>query len=219
MRLLLASLTLLLAAAPVAAQHHHPAPRNDDPDNVVQPAGALPAGWRARTDRGQPTDQLSFTASGRGYHAVMGPAAVLYNAADTRRGDYRVAYTFTQNKAPAHPESYGIFIGGRDLDGAQQAYSYFLIRGTGEYFLATRNGAERTVIQEWTTHPAIQKQDAGGRQVNVVSAEARGDEVIFSVNGTEIARRPKVEILSDGITGLRINHNLDVQVDPVVETS
>lgn len=211
MRLLFAAVALILAAAPLAAQHQHP---SADPDRVVRPAGALPAGWQARTDRGQPLDQLSFTASGRGFHAVMGPAAVLYDASQVKRGDYHVGYTFTQNKAPAHPESYGLFIGGADLAGAAQAYSYFLVRGTGEYFIATRKGAERTVIQEWTAHPAIQKQDAAGRQVNTLGAEVRGSEVIFTVNGTEIARRPKGEILTDGIAGLRINHNLDLQVDP-----
>ena len=216
MRLLLAPLALVLVAAPLAAQQHqHPQPRNADPDNVVQPAGALPAGWQARTDRGQPIDQLSFTASGRGFHAVMGPAAVLYNPTQTRSGDYKVAYTFTQTKAPAHPEAYGLVIGGSDLAGANQSYSYFLVRGGGEYFLATRKGDQRTVIQNWVANPAIKKQDATtGAQTNVLGAEVRGDEVIFTINGAEIARRPKNEILTDGVVGFRVNHNLDVHVEP-----
>jgi hypothetical protein len=211
MRLLLASLTLALAATPLAAQQA----RNADPDNVVKPAGAMPAGWQARTDRNAPVSQLSFVAAGRGFHAVMGPAAVLYNPTMTRSGDYKVAYTFTQTKAPAHPEAYGLVLGGTDLAGANQAYSYFLVRGTGEYFIATRKGDQRTVIQNWIANPAIKKQDATtGAQTNVLGAEVRGDEVIFTINGAEIARRPKNEILTDGVVGFRVNHNLDVHIEP-----
>lgn len=211
MRLLLASLTLaLVAAAPLAAQQ----PRKSDPDVVVKPAGALPAGWRARTDRNAPVNQLSFVGMGRGFHAVTGPAAVLYNPTTTRSGDYRVAYTFTQNKAPAHPEAFGLVLGGENLAAANQAYSYFLIRGTGEYFIATRKGDQRTVIQNWIANPAIKKQNAAGVQTNVLGAEVKGNEVIFTVNDTEIARRPKNEILTNGIVGFRVNHNLDVHIEP-----
>ncbi len=210
MRLLLASLTLALAAAPLQAQQS----RNSDPDNLVKPAGAMPAGWQARTDRNAPVSGLSFVTAGKGFHATMGPAAVLYNPANAKSGNYKVAYTFTQTKAPAHPEAYGLVLGGSNLAGANQAYSYFLVRGTGEYFIATRKGDQRTVIQNWIANPAIKKQDAAGAQTNVIGAEVRGNEVIFTVNNTEIARRPKNEILTDGIVGFRVNHNLDVHIEP-----
>jgi hypothetical protein len=211
MRLLLASLTLALAATPLAAQQA----RNSDPDNVVKPAGAMPAGWQARTDRNAPASGLSFVSMGRGFHAVMGPAAVFYNPAQTKSGNYKVAYSFTQTKAPVHPEAYGLVIGGSDLAGPNQAYSYFLVRGGGEYFLATRKGDQRTVIQNWIANPAIKKQDATtGAQTNVLGAEVRGNEVIFTVNNVEIARRPKNEILTDGLVGFRVNHNLDVHIEP-----
>ena len=210
MRVLLASLTLALAAAPLQAQQA----RNSDPDNLVKPAGNMPAGWQARTDRNAPVSGLSFVAMGRGFHATMGPAAVLYNPANAKSGNYKVAYTFRQTKAPAHPEAYGLVLGGSGLAGPNQAYSYFLIRGTGEYFIATRKGEQRTIIQNWIANPAIKKQDASGVASNVVGAEVRGNEVIFPVNGTEIARRPKNEILTDGIVGFRVNHNLDVHIEP-----
>lgn len=210
MRLFAASLGLLIAAAPLAAQQGGNAA---DPDQLVRPSGAMPAGWQGRTDRGQPTTQVNFVAMGKGYHVTTGPAAVLYDASATKRGDYRVAYTFTQTKAPAHPEAYGLFIGGSALNGDAQAYSYFLVRGTGEYFLATRKGAERTVVQNWTAHPAIKKQDAAGQQTNVLGAEVKGDDVIFTANGVEVARRSRTQVLTEGIAGLRINHNLDVHVE------
>lgn len=213
MRALLATFAALLAAAPVAAQQSA-AHAHHDPDDKVQGA-ALPAGWHARTDRDQPLDQVKFVSMGTGFHATLGPAAVFYNPQWSKSGDYQVAARFVQTKAPRHPEAYGIVIGGSKLDAPEQAYSYFLVRGTGEYFIATRKGADRTKLVDWTAHPAIQKQDAEGKQNNVLGAKVQGDQVIFTVNGTEVARRPKSEILTNGVFGFRINHNLDVHVEPV----
>lgn len=210
MRALLAALFTLALALPAHAQH-----AAHDPDNKVSGA-ALPAGWQARVDRDQPADRVKFVTMGKGYHATMGPAAVFYNPAWSKSGNYQVAASFTQTKAPAHPEAYGIVIGGKNLSGADQAYTYFLVRGTGEYFIATRRGADRTVVVNWTAHPAILKQDPQtGRAANVLGAEVRGSEVVFSVNGVEVTRRPKSEILADGLFGFRVNHDLDVHIDQV----
>ena len=215
MRKLPVFLLALLIAAPAAAQQPA-ASAPSDPDDVVQGGGKFPAGWSARVDRDQPLDRVVFTAMGDGFHAVMGPAAVFYNPEWNRTGAYEVSARFTQTKAPTHPEAYGLVIGGAKLDGPDQAYTYFLVRGRGEYFIATRKGAERTVLVPWTAHDAIQKQDATtGKQVNVLGAEVRGDQVVFTANGQQVASRPRSEVLADGIFGFRINHNLDVMVDQV----
>lgn len=212
MRKPLIALVALLLAAPAAAQQHtghagHGAHQAQ--------AGKLPAGWQARVDRDQPLEGITFMAMGDGYHATTGPAAVLYNPQWAKRGDYEVAARFTQTKAPRHPEAYGIVLGGSELAAPEQSYTYFLVRGTGEYFLATRKGTERVKLVDWTPHAAIRKQDAAGKQVNVLGAEVRGAEVVFTVNGTEVARRPRSEVATDGIHGYRINHNLDVMIEPV----
>ena len=64
-------------------------------------------------------------------------------------------------------------------------------------------------------NPAVKAQDEAGKQTNVLGARVQGDDVIFTVNGTEVARRPKSEIEADGIFGFRVNHNLDVHIDQV----
>lgn len=211
MRKIFVAFAALLLAVPAAAQQRASA----DPDNAVKGGGVFPAGWSARVDRDQPAARVVFTTMGDGFHAIMGPAAVFYNPAWTKAGDYAVSTRFTQTKAPVHAEAYGIVLGGSDLAGAGQAYTYFLVRGTGQYFIATRKGAERTVLVNWTPNEAVQKQDAAGKQVNVLGARVAGDEVIFTVNGTEVARRPKSEVATDGIFGFRVNHNLDVHIDQV----
>lgn len=205
MRTAIFSLAAVLAAAPAAAQQ--PATPAD--------SSRLPAGWSVRVDRDRPADDVVFTTMGDGFHATTGPAAVFYNPGWTRSGDYQAAARFTQTRAPAHPEAYGIVIGGSDLDAPDQAYSYFLVRGTGEYFIATRTGAERAVVVPWTAHDAIAPQDEQGRQVNLLGVRVDGDEVVFTANGREVARRPAREVRTDGLFGFRVNHLLDVHIDRV----
>ena len=41
----------------------------------------------------------------------------------------------------------------------------------------------------------------------------QGDNVIFTVNGTEMTRLPKRKVHADGLYGFRIGHNLDVDLD------
>jgi len=184
-----------------------------DPDTLASGGSEFPEGWSARVDGDGSVDDVAFAEMGEGLHATTGPAAVFYNPDWTHSGDYEVSASLTQTTAPAHPEAYGITIGGSELSGPDLAYSYFLVRNTGEYFIATRKGDERNIIVNWTDHEAVNEQDEDGRQTNVLGVEVEGDDVIFKVNGTEVDRRQRGEILADGLFGFRINHRLDVHID------
>lgn len=207
-------LVLALAIAGLALMPILPATaQEDDPDTLASGGGEFPEGWSARVDGDASVDDVVFTEMGEGLHATTGPAAVFYNPDWTHSGDYEVSASLTQTTAPAHPEAYGITIGGSELSGPDQAYSYFLVRNTGEYFIATRKGDERNIIVNWTDHEAVNEQDEDGRQTNVLGVEVEGDDVIFKVNDTEVDRRQRGEILADGLFGFRINHRLDVHID------
>lgn len=207
------TLLVLLFAHPAAAQVGDPAA--SEAEEVR--GGEFPEGWEARVDRDQPSDDVIFQTMGEGFHATTGPAAVFYNNEWNRSGDYEFSSRFIQTTAPEHPEAYGIVIGGSDLGGPDQAYTYFLVRNTGEYFIANREGDDRTIVVNWTAHEAIEEQDENGRQINVLGARAEGDEVVFTANGIEIDRRPRSEIRADGLVGYRINHRLDVHIDPIMD--
>jgi hypothetical protein len=190
--------------------------QDNDPDRAVK-GGQFPAGWSARPDRGTP-DQINFTQAGNVMHFVMGPAGTFYNAAWTKSGNYKFAARVAQAKAASHPTSYGLSFGGKDLAGPMQTYSYFLIRQTGEFYIANREGDARpTAVMPWTANAAIVKAGADGKQANVLGVEVAGDNVIFTVNGTEVARQPKAKLHVDGLIGFRLGHNLDIDVDQVVK--
>jgi hypothetical protein len=205
--LLLAALVVAIPAAAQDHAHHERKPASQ--------AAKLPAGWNVRVDRDAPAEGVHAAAEGGAYRVHTGPAGVFYNPSWKRSGDYRVAARLTQMSPSAHPEGYGLVIGGQALNGKEQSYTYFLVRSTGEYFIATRNGAERVKLADWTASPAIRKADNKGRMANTLSVAAAGDQVLFSINGKEVARRPRSEIRTDGIHGFRVNHNLDVKIELV----
>jgi mono/diheme cytochrome c family protein len=187
---------------------------DNDPDRAVR-GGSLPEGWSVRPDRGT-ADQIKFTIAGDVYHFAMGPAGTFYRSDWTKSGDYQFSARLTQMKAPTHPISYGLMIGGSDLAGPNQTYSYFLVRNQGEYYVANREADKRpTAVVTWTAHPVIVKEGADGRQTNSLGIRVQGDDVIFIINGTEVTKLAKSKLHTDGMYGFRIGHNLDVDVDQV----
>ena len=111
-----------------------------------------------------------------------------------------------------HPNAYGLFFGGSDLAGANQRYSYFVIRQGGEFLVKKRMGDETPTVIDWTAHDAINDLDDQGRSRNTLSIEVGSSQVRFLVNGTEVTSQPRSAVETDGITGLRITHLLDVHI-------
>jgi hypothetical protein len=205
---------LALAAAPLAAQGA------DDPTHKVA-GGALPAGWMGRTDRA--TDKLTdakFVAMGSGYHATSGPAAIYWNPKTITSGPFTATTTVTQTKAPTHPEAYGLFFMGKDLDTPQQSYMYFLVRGDGKFLVNHRAGAQVHKVIEWTENAAVAKADANGKATNKLTVDAtKSDSLRFFVNDKQVAALPANQFgTTNGIVGLRVNHNLDVHIGDLTVT-
>ena len=210
----LASLSLLvLAAAPLSAQMKG---ADKDPTKKVEGAGTpLPAGWSGRTDReSQKLSDAKFVAMGGGYHVTSGPAAVYWNPANTTKGRFTAMATITQTKAPTHPEAYGIFFMGKDLNAANQSYAYFLVRGDGKFLVNHRAGSDVHKIVEWTENAAVHKQGADGKATNTLTVDAsRPDSIRLLVNGVQVHALGGDHFGStDGLVGLRVNHNLDVHI-------
>lgn len=199
---------LVLAAAPLAAQM-----KDHDPDKKAD-GGALPAGWMGRTDRDNAKlSDAKFETMGTGFHVTSGPAAIYWRNNNVT-GPYTASATFTQMKAPAHPEAYGMFFIGKDLTGAQQNYAYFLVRGDGKFLVKHRAGKDVHTIMDWTDNAAVNKQDLNGKATNKLTVDAsKADSVRLLVNGKQINAFAKAYLGgSDGAVGLRVNHNLDVHV-------
>jgi len=206
---------LALAAAPLAAQGAN------DPTHKADGSAGLPAGWAGRTDR--PADKLAdakFVAMGKGYHVTSGPAAIYWTAKDNVSGPFVASTTITQTKAPMHPEAYGIFFMGHKLDAPDQSYAYLLVRGDGKFLVNHRAGTEVHKIIPWTDNAAVVKADANGKATNTLTVDAsKADSVRLLVNGKQVAALPANQFGgTDGVVGLRVNHNLDVHIGDLTVT-
>lgn len=176
-----------------------------------------PDGWMVRFDRAGSTeaDLEQFVEMPPGWHITTGPAAIFYDPGTTASGDFRAELeVFLFDPGPRR-EAFGIFLGGRDLQGSGQAYTYFLLRNGGEFIVKRREGADTPTLRPWTGHDAILSYADRGEGVsvrNVLAVEAKGDRVRFFVNGAEVADLSRAEAPVDGVVGIRVNHTLNLHV-------
>jgi hypothetical protein len=207
-RLILAIAAVGVAAMPLVAQHQA------DPDKKVAGGGTLPSGWKGRLDSGDKSlAGVKAMQMGGGVHFTTGPAGIYYKPADKGTGAYETHATFTQMEPAAHPEAYGLFIGGSDLDGAGQKYTYFIVRQDGKFMIKRRAGAETPTVADWTDSAAIKKADSTGKMSNTLAIEVGKDKVRFLVNGTEVTTVDASKVDTAGTPGLRVNHNLNLHVE------
>ena len=183
---------------------------------LAQQGGVQADGWQARLDRDGNIEELfNFMAMGDGVHALTTGrgAAIFWQPEDTASGTYTISASFTQLEQSDHPNAFGLFFGGSNLSADNQRYSYFVIREDGEYLIKKRMGAETPDVVDWTSHDAINMLNAEGSATNTLAVEVDADQVRFLVNDTEVSSQPQSAVDTDGITGLRINHLLNVHVE------
>jgi hypothetical protein len=198
----------VMNAEELAKSHagHHPV-------ETLPGGGVLPPGWKGRFDLvSMQLEHLRFLTMDDGLHVTSGPPGIYYRPDQTATGSFTVKATFTQLAKGAHREGYGAFIGGADLDGDGQRYTYFLLRQDGHYLVKRRAGGNTQGVIDWTPNDAIKSFGANGRMTNEIGIDADAATVRFLVNGTEVASRPRSEVDADGVVGLRINHQLDLHV-------
>ena len=198
----------LLVSAPLSAQM---AGMNHDADKKTE-GGALPAGWSMRKDKPTAPD-AKLAPMGTGVHVTSGGAAIYWREKDRPGVPFSASATFSQTKAPIHPEAYGLFYMGDKLMGAEQTYAYLLVRGDGKVLVKHRAGAELHTIMDWTENAAVHKQDAEGKATNTLSIKASEDSTRLMVNGVQVVAIGGAYAKAAGHVGLRVNHNLDVHVD------
>ena len=216
----------LLAAASTACnpqsgeqQQQRPAQQGGetDPTQRAVGGGALPAGWQIRLDDKDQTqyttNDVRFVPMGGGFHVTTGPAAI-FPGAELPNGPFVLEAAFNQTKAPSHPEAYGLFFSGKNLDNSDsQEYVYFLVRGTGQFLINHRAGRDVHKIVNWQDNAAIKKQDSNGQATNKLTIRTGADSVRFLANDQQVHAISRQEITNPGgRAGLRVNHNLDVHV-------
>lgn len=194
-RKLTAFALFLMLAAPLAAQ--------------------APAGLQVRIDKStsasDPDDSpdVGIATVGSGFQVTTGPAAVVWNPANTATGAYTLKGNFKLQKPSGHNNYYGLVFAGRNLSAASQEYLYFLIGQNGSFVIKQRMGDAMTHdVLGRTPHDAIVKPGADGTSQNALEVRVGADKIDYVVNGTVVHTTPKTGMTAnaDGIYGVRINH-------------
>jgi hypothetical protein len=226
------SATALAFAGALLVAHVHAAPQAmQDNSRKVAGGGIKAAGWQGRVDaseaaKGGKIEDSKVVLAGSEIQINNGPAAVYWNPANKGTGSYTVSATFTEPKYMSsndHPHPYGLFIGGNKLDTDQASLLYctpygtgtFIVRGFGPApFRVTGAGGGRG-----TANDAVHKADTGASVTQEVAWVVTPDKAECKINGTVVGSYPKADLVGagkleslDGIAGLRIAHNVDVNV-------
>ena len=159
-----------------------------------------PAGWKMRVDASESAadpdapGMAQLVKEGSGFHAINPKAAVYWN--------------------PGHTNYYGLVFGGSKLEGAEQAYIYFVVAQNGSWLIKRREGATSPTVAPKTPADIVKKPDADGKSTNTLEVRVSTDKIDFVVNGTVVHTEAKTGPLAktDGIWGIRVNHLLDVNI-------
>ena len=178
-------------------------------------AQGAPAGWKQRIDAStdasdpDPAGDVKFTTLGAGFHTVNPKAAIFWNPANTASGTYTLKGTFAQNARSSHLNYIGLIFGGKDLAGAAQSYTYFMVAPQGGTFLIKqRTGQQTKELHPGTPNDIIAKLGADNKAVNTLEVRVGATTIEYVVNGAVVYSMPKAGVATDGIYGMRVNHAL-----------
>jgi hypothetical protein len=202
--ILTAAVTAILGMTAGAFQLKTPADwkwRTDAPVTVTEKGGTLPA------------DQWYYVGMPPGWHITTNPGVLLYHPAHAGTGNFTLQseiFLFPGN----NQEEYGLFLGGRSLEpaSAEPAYIAFVARRDGRAAVLRRVGANTTVLVDWKENAAVLPQSGEEAKKNLLKVEVGPTELVFSANGTEIARIPRTADMADGAVGFRVGKSLNLHV-------
>ena len=190
---------------------------------VIPLSAQAPDGLMVRVDRStnasdpDSTPELKVTAMGKGFHVVGGPVGTFWDPKNTVSGNYTVRATFNLMQPSNHTNYYGLIIGGSDLNGPNQAYTYFIVAQNGQFQIRDRTGEKVVNVHPagrgGVANAAIKTPDAKGQSTNTLEVRVAADTVSYVVNGTVVHTTPRSAVKTNGIVGVRVNHELNVHID------
>ena len=195
-----------------------------DVAHKVANGGIHAAGWQGRPDKGTGTvNDASLAMKGSDIEIHTGPAMLYWNPANKGTGDFTVSATFNEPKYQSsndHPHPYGVFIGGNNLDTDNASALYCAAYGRGTFIVRGFGPAPFQINGRGAANDAIHKAAGPGQPVEqTIAMSVKGDNVTCTINGTVVGTYPKSEVVgagkltsTDGIVGIRVAHNVDVNV-------
>ena len=193
---------------------------------AVTDGGIKIPSWNGRVDAAEEKasmtlDDARLVEEGQALHATTGPATSYWKTDAIASGDFTVKAAFTEPKymnLNSHPHPYGVFIGGNDMGTPSQTELYCAASGNGTFIV--RGFGPEPFRMLSGSNAAIHKAAGRGQPVTQnISLSVRGDKVVCSINGSDVASYDKATLIgsgklksTNGYYGLRFAHNTDVFV-------
>lgn len=178
-----------------------------------------PSHWRWVTDTPAqlvtesdvPDTAWRFVSMPPGWHVTTGPGAMLFDPAYEANGRFSLETKIFLFPNPSD-QGYGLFIGGRELDGDRASALAFLIRRDGAAAVARMAGNDVEFLVPWQPHSGTRAHEGSGTVENVLRVSAGPQRIVYLVNGDTVAVVPRSAGLVEGRFGLRVGARLNVHV-------
>lgn len=178
------------------------------PGSAAGQALNQPDGWQTRAER--------FVAMPPGFHITTSPSVLFFHPGARAEGEFRVeseGFLFRGDSSNA----YGLFIGGRDLDGDGATWTSLEIAHDGRWvirkrtFEGTQGGASIVDVAGPEPGPVALPGD-GATAKNVLAIVAGEEDVAFRVNGETVAALPRADLPVDGVVSFRVGAGLNLHL-------
>jgi hypothetical protein len=180
--------------------------------------GARPlTGWKSRpADGTDTTAQLREAATG--WHVATTQAGIWWDPTMVEQKSFNVLLDAVLLPDGAN-NGFGVFVGGRNLEGDQPEYLSFQIKGDGTYLVELRHGEEVHALAPWMSHRAITRALSGTPTNYSLRLEVHPLRLDFVVNGLKVHSIDRATVRADGNVGLRFDAGLSMdltrfRVDP-----
>ena len=184
-----------------------------------------PEHWKVRYDGSDEAAERNFVVMRPGWHVYAGPGGLLWDPGRFASGNYAVKstiYLFPKGEPERSGSTqvdspYGLFLGGRDLEGEAPAYVSFLIDNAGRFRITRHTGDDVQELAPWTGNDAVAVLDelATSPAENVLEVDVRGEQTIFYIGGELVAELPSEDLDLDGAIGVRAGEGLSLHITEI----
>ncbi|MXW00971.1 MAG: hypothetical protein F4X59_15185 [Holophagales bacterium] len=202
---------ILVAPVAVSAQSGH---------NLERPEH-----WKVRYDGSDEATERNFVVMRPGWHVYAGSGSLLWDPGRFASGNYAVKSTIylfpkgdPERSGSTRVDSpFGLFLGGRDLEGDKPTYVSFQIDNAGRFRIARHTGDEMQELAPWTAHDGVSVLDAAATSPaeNVLEVDVRGQQTFFYIGGEVVTELPSKDLSPAGVVGLSAGEGLSLHITEI----
>lgn len=162
---------------------------------------STPDGWR--------TSAARFVAMAPGFHITTSGSVLLYHPEARAWGEFTLeseGFLFSGESA----ETYGVFIGGSDLDSDDAVWTSMEIGHDGTWVIRQRSDNTVEDLAGPRAGPVVLPED--GPAKNVLEIRAGESSVAFILNESTVAELPREGLAVEGVTGFRVGADLNLHL-------